>query len=176
MWRGIIAYRLRGGDQMEKSSGLALPQPALTEFRPDAGMLPAFSVIHAAAAGPAEPRLLVATRPNLVAHLLMVSRFAALCRTNGIALTVATTPLRADAASLQDPGDLRDVVRRLSEIVPIWDFGAPPRIAANIAYWDDPSHFKPTVAAMMLERMFGSNAPEDFGVLRQSRPQTALRR
>ena len=84
--------------------------------------------------------------------------------------------MRADAALLHDPDDLRHVVRRLSEIVPIWDFGAPPRVAANIAYWDDPSHFNPAVAAMMLERMFGPNPPEDFGVLRQSKPQTALKR
>ena len=139
-------------------------------------MPPSPLVIHAAASEPAAPRLLVATRPNLVAHLLMVARFVALCQTNGIALTVATTPMRADAASLQNPDDLRHVVRRLSEIVPIWDFGAPPRVANNIAYWDDPSHFKPAVAAMMLERMFGPNPPQDFGVLRQSKPRIALKR
>ena len=172
MWRGIIAHRMRGGERAAKSSALALPAPALVESRPLAETLPA-PLMHHAAAETAAPRRLVATRPNLVAHLLMVARFAALCRTNGIALTVATTPMRADAASLQDPDDLRHVLRRLSDIVPIWDFGAPPRIAYNIAYWDDPSHFTPAVAAMMLERMFGPNPPADFGVLRQSRPQTA---
>jgi len=67
-------------------------------------------------------RLLVATRPNLAAHLGMVARFVALCRDNNIQLTVATTPMRADAASLHDPADLRNVVQRLSEIVPIWGF------------------------------------------------------
>ena len=111
-------------------------------------------------------RFLVGTRPNLAAHLGMVARFVALCRANGIQLTVATTPMRADAASLHDPADLRDVVERLSEIVPIWDFAAPPWLATDIAYWDDPSHFKPTVAEMMLERMFGSNTPGDFGIMR----------
>lgn len=175
MWRGIIAYRWRGGDRVDKSSVLALPPPAPTEFRPETGMFPP-PMIRAAATDPAAPRLLVATRPNLVAHLLMVSRFAALCRANGIALTVATTPMRVDAASLHDADDLRHVVRRLSEINPIWDFGAPPRIAANIAYWDDPSHFNPAVAAMMLERMFGPNPPADFGVLRQAKPHIALQR
>jgi hypothetical protein len=84
--------------------------------------------------------------------------------------------MRADAASLQDPDDLRHVVHRLSEIVPIWDFSAPPRVASNIDYWDDPSHFKPAVAAMMLERMFGPNPAEDFGVLRQAKPHIALER
>jgi len=174
MWRGIIAYRMRGGDQAAKSSELQLPPPALAERRPEGEILPL--MIKAAAAEPAAPRLLVSTRPNLAAHLIMVYRFVTLCRANGIALTVATTPMRLDAASLHDPADLRQVVRHLSEIVPIWDFGAPPRVAANIAYWDDPSHFNSAVAAMMLERMFGPNPPEDFGVLRQSKPQTALRR
>jgi hypothetical protein len=96
----------------------------------------------------------------------MVARFVALCRDNNIQLTVATTPMRADAASLYDPADLRNVVTRLGEIVPMWDFTAPHWLAADIAYWDDPSHFTPAVAAMMLERMFGSNAPRDFGIMR----------
>jgi hypothetical protein len=175
MWRGIIAYRMRGGDRVDKSSELTLPPRAPTEFPPETATLPPY-MVRAAAIDPASPRLLVATRPNLVAHLVMVARFAALCRANGIALTVATTPMRVDAASLHDPEDMRHVVRRLSEIVPIWDFGAPPRLAANIVYWDDPSHFKPVVAAMMLERMFGPNPPEDFGVLRQAKPHIALKR
>jgi hypothetical protein len=175
MWRGIIAYRMRGGDRADKSSERTLPPPP-GEFRAEAQMIPASLMIHAAAAGPAAPRLLVTTRPNLAAHLALVARFVALCQTHGIALTVATTPMRADAASLHDPDDLRDVVRRLSEIVPIWDFAAPRWLAADIGYWDDPSHFTPAVAALMLERMYGPNPPADFGILRQARPQTAVRR
>jgi hypothetical protein len=176
MWRGIIAHRMRGGDRADKWSELALPPHTLAEFRPQAEILPASLIAHATAAEPEAPRLLVATRPNLVPHLILVARFVALCQANGITLTVATTPMRADAASLQDPDDLRQIVRRLSDIVPIWDFSAPPRIANNIAYWDDPSHFTPAVAAMMLERMFGPNPPADFGVLRQSKPRIALQR
>jgi len=84
-------------------------------------------------------------------------------RTNGITLTVATTPMRADAALRYDPADLRDVVERLSRIVPVWDFTAPAWLATDAAYWDDSSHFKPIVGAMMLERMAGSNTPSDFG-------------
>ena len=118
----------------------------------------------------------MATRPNLAAHLDLVARFVALCRANGVHLTVATTPMRVDAAFLYDPADLRDVVERLSRIVPVWDFTAPAWLATDIAYWDDRSHFKPSVSQMMLERMFGSNGPQDFGVLRQSKPQTALKR
>ena len=103
----------------------------------------------------------------------MVARFVALCRDNGIALAVATTPMRLDATILYDPADLRDVVERLSRIVPVWDFAAPQWLAADIAYWDDPSHFKPIVGEMMLERMFGSTAPHDFGKLRGANPPPA---
>jgi hypothetical protein len=167
MWRGIIAYRMRGGDRAATE-----PKPlrfdagrlAAARFGPPA-IAPASRALLVADDNPGA-RLLVATRPNLLAHLGLVARFAALCRDNGIQLTVATTPMRADAASLYDPADLRNVVARLSEIVPIWDFAAPQWLAADIAYWDDPSHFKPAVAAMMLERMFGSNAPRDFGIMR----------
>lgn len=177
MWRGIIAYRMWGGDRAAIE-----PRPSrfdrrlftLAGFGPRLSINPPPRVRYAADDVPGA-RLLVATRPNLAAHLALVARFAALCRANGIALTVATTPMRADAASLYDPADLRNVVRRLSEVVPIWDFAAPLRLAADIAYWDDPSHFKPAVAQMMLERMFGSNPSEDFGILRQSKAQTARR-
>jgi len=97
----------------------------------------------------------------------MLKRFASLCRDNGIKLTVATTPMRADANSLYYPEDLRDVVERLSRVVPVWDFTAPDWLARNPDFWDDPSHFKPTVGLMMLERMFGNPAaaPAGFGVL-----------
>ena len=174
MWRGIIAYRMRGADR----AGIELPRidprhVTTAGFRPPASINPAERVQNVATAEIPEARLLVATRPNLAAHLAMVARFAALCRDNGIALTVATNPMRADAALRYDPADLRDVVERLSAIVPIWDFTAPQWLAADIGYWDDPSHFKPAVADMMLERMFGSTAPHDFGRLRGANAKTA---
>src|SRR5207249_5541648 len=102
-----------------------------------------------------EARPLVNTRPNLAAHLGLVARFVALCRANAVELTVATTPMRADRSFLYDPADLRDVVERLSRIVPLWDFTSPAWLAADIRYWDDSSHFKPIVAEMMLDRISG---------------------
>ncbi len=168
MWRGIVAHRLRGGSQAARE-----PKPSLPGPRKLATAGFGFPVLNSAAPQALRTvndvpsaRLLVATRPNLAAHLALVARFAALCRDKGIALTVATTPMRADAALRHDPADLRNVVQRLSEVVPLWDFAAPPWLAADIAYWDDPSHFKPAVGQMMLERMFGSNTPRDFGKLR----------
>jgi len=174
MWRGIVAYRMRGGDRAEpRSSRFVLHRPVI------AGspilVAPAPRAVLAANEAPPAARFGI-TRPNLAAHLALVSRFAALCAANGIALTVATTPMRADAASLYDPADLRQVVQRLSAVAPVWEFAAPLRLAANIAYWDDPSHFKPAVAEMMLERIFGTNPPEDFGILRRLNAPTALRR
>lgn len=163
MWRGIIAHRMRGGEP--RSSQFDGRQFALAGFGPRLSINPPAHVRQAVDDVP-KARLLVATRPNLAAHLGMVARFVALCRDNGVELAVATTPMRLDAAFLHDPADLRDVVERLSRIVPIWDFTAPRWLAADIAYWDDPSHFKPIVAEMMLERMFGSAAPRDFGRLR----------
>jgi hypothetical protein len=168
MWRGIVAHRLRGGSQSatEPKSSLFDPRrlatagfgfPALGSAAPQA--VRAVNDVPTA-------RLLVSTRPNLAAHLGLLARFVALCRANGIKLTVATTPMRADAALRYDPADLQDVVERLSRVVPIWDFAAPRWLATDIAYWDDFSHFKPIVGEMMLERMSGSGAPADFGVLR----------
>src|SRR4051794_25681162 len=78
MWRGIIAYRMRGGDRAVKSSELPFSPPALAEFRPEVETLPAPLMIQAAAEPAAPPRL-IATRPHLAAHLVMVSRFVALC-------------------------------------------------------------------------------------------------
>jgi hypothetical protein len=173
MWRGIIAHRIRGGRQAAiepRSSRLDMGHVTMAGFGPHTLVTPAPRVVHAADEVPAA-RLLVATRPNLAAHLGMVARFVELCRANGIRLTVATTPMRADAALLYDPADLRDVVERLSRFVPVWDFTAPQWLAADIAYWDDWSHFKPIVGAMMLERMFGSNAPHDFGIMRGAKAQ-----
>lgn len=179
MWRGIIAHRMRRGDQAAIEpwpSWLYGRHVALAGFGPRPSINPPPRVWQAADEVPWS-KLLVATRPNLAAHLGIVARFAALCRANGIQLTVATTPMRADAASLYDLADLRDVVERLSQIVPVWDFAAPHWLAADIAYWDDRSHFKPIVGEMMLNRMYGSNAPPDFGTLRgaKAQPAAALR-
>ena len=111
----------------------------------------------------------------------------AIARNAGVRISSSEIVAFADDDTEPEPSWLQRILTRFQslpsdvaviggEIVPVWDFGAPPRIANNIVYWDDPSHFTPAVAAMMLARMFGPNPPEDFGVLRQPKPQTALRR
>jgi hypothetical protein len=169
MWRGIIAHRMRG-ERAALEPRFDVHRPTLAGFSPHPSINPLPRVWQAADEVP-WTRLLVATRPNLAAHLGLLARFVALCRANGIQLTVATTPMRADAASLYDPADLRDVVERLSQIVPVWDFAAPQWLAADIAYWDDRSHFKPIIGEMMLQRMSGSNTAPDFGTLRGANPR-----
>lgn len=173
MWRGIIAYRLKRADPSAvantKTSALAVRRFVVAGAGVPAPWLRLHPVVSPASDTP-RSKLLVATRPNLAAHLDMVARFAALCRDHGIALTVATTPMRGDAMTLYNRADLRDVVERLSRVVPVWDFSAPDWLAWNADYWDDSSHFKPVVGAMMLERMFAPSpaAPGDFGVLRNA--------
>ena len=98
MWRGIIAYRMRGADRAaSEPSRMDGRRLVLAGLGPPAMIAAPERVLRAADDVPGA-RLLVATRPNLAAHLAMVARFAALCRDNGIELTVATTPMRADAA------------------------------------------------------------------------------
>lgn len=173
MWRGIVAYRLKRADPgaaaITKTSELTIRRLVIAGLGAPAPWLP-FQPVARPANDTQPTKLLVATRPNLAAHLDMVARFAALCRSNGIALTVATTPMRGDAMTLYDRADLRDVVERLSRVVPVWDFTAPDWLAWNADYWDDSSHFRPVVGAMMLERMFAPSpaAPGDFGVLRDA--------
>jgi len=179
MWRGIVAHRWSGGGEASRVNSPQIDIHRVTT----AGF--GGTVLRAAAPSAFVPsndapqvKLLVNTRPNLAAHLDLVAHFVALCRENGIQLTVATTPMRVDRSFLYDPADLRDVVERLSRVVPLWDFAAPQWLAADTSYWDDSSHFKPIVADMMLERMFGSKAPEDFGAMRprQHRTQRAASR
>jgi hypothetical protein len=164
MWRGILAYRWKRANDV-KTSASAIRQLALAGLPAPRLRLP---LVTAASDGP-PIKPLVATRPNLAAHIEMVARFAALCRRNGIKLTVATTPFRGDRATLYDPADLREVVERLSRVVPVWDFSPPAWLAWNPDYWDDSSHFKQSVGTMMLERMFAPSpaTPRDFGMLRE---------
>ena len=175
MWRGIIAHRLRGAGQAATDPTPLLLGPRRLAVAGFGFPMRSSTAPRAARTANDVPsaRLLATPRPNLDAHLAMLARFVALCRTNGTELTVATSPMRADAASLYDPTDLQNIVKRLSEIVPIWDFTAPQWLATDISYWDDPSHFKPAVADMMLNRMFGSNSPQDFGILRGAKARTA---
>jgi hypothetical protein len=113
-----------------------------------------------------EPQYDIVPRPQLEAHLAMLARFAALCRQHGVQLTVLTSPLNRLNARDYDPAELARVTARISQVVPLWDFGMPDWLSDRGELWLDPSHFQPEVARMMLERMFGSSGRPDFGSLR----------
>jgi hypothetical protein len=99
-------------------------------------------------------------------HLAMLREFVELCSKNQIRLVAALSPLRRSRASLFDEEDLERAVEDVSHILPVWDFGVPQWLDNE---WTDISHFSPTVAHLMLERIFQDNPPtprEGFGVLR----------
>jgi hypothetical protein len=108
-------------------------------------------------------------KPFLDAQLKDLATFVALCRQNGIALTVAIDPLHKLNQSSFLPGHLQEMAVRVAQVTPVWDFESPAWLASDPAYWFEASHFKPEIAALMLRRMYanGSGVPDDFGRLRQ---------
>jgi hypothetical protein len=109
------------------------------------------------------------TQPFLTPQLAELDRFIALCRNNGIRLTVAINPLNAQNASEFLPERLSQTVARINQLTDLWDFSAPDWLAQDPLYWTNPTHFKTPVASMMLQRMFSpsTSAPADFGRLRR---------
>jgi hypothetical protein len=107
-------------------------------------------------------------KPFLGPQIDDFKKFVLLCRNNGIQLTVAFNPLQEINALSFEPGHLEAMVQRINQLADVWDFSAPAWLARDPSYWLDNSHFKPEIAAMMLERMFGNGAgvPADFGRFR----------
>ncbi len=113
----------------------------------------------------------IIARPGFSRDLALLARFTALCRVNQIAFAVAFSPLHRENATQYDHYDLIEAAKQIATVVPVWDFDAPEWLSARADLWFDKSHFKPEVANMMLDRMFGgetSGAPQGFGVLRQN--------
>jgi hypothetical protein len=102
-------------------------------------------------------------------HLEMLRAFIAICRRERIDLVVALSPLRAPVADRLDGADAAEAVRRIAEIVSVWDFGHPQWLSDDPQLWFDGSHYTAEVGAMMLARIYGG-APlprhPDFGQLR----------
>jgi hypothetical protein len=113
-----------------------------------------------------------AERPDLARQISYLAEFVEVCRSNNVALTVATSPMsRANIEGYPD-GELEALTERLNRLTPIWDFSSPKWLADNPNYWADFSHFSDAVGLLMLDRMFlrNSSTPADFGRLR---PQLA---
>jgi hypothetical protein len=113
-----------------------------------------------------------AERPDLARQISYLEQFVEFCRSNNVALTVATSPMsRANVEGYPD-GELEALTEKLNRLTPIWDFSSPKWLADNSNYWADFSHFSDAVGLLMLDRMFlgTSSTPADFGRLR---PQLA---
>lgn len=108
-------------------------------------------------------------KPFLDAQLKDLAAFVALCRQNGIELTVAVNPLNRLNQLTFSPGHLQEMTARIAQVTPVWDFESPAWLASDPVYWFEASHFKPEIAALMLRRMYanGSGVPDDFGRLRK---------
>jgi hypothetical protein len=111
-------------------------------------------------------------KPFLAMHVTDLERFVALCRDNGVRLTVAINPMREENALGFEPGHLDAMVDRINSLTDVWDFKSPDWLARDSAYWLDVSHFSKAVAELMLRRMYadGAGVPADFG---RFRPRTA---
>jgi hypothetical protein len=113
-----------------------------------------------------------ADRPDLERQISYLAQFVELCRSNNIALTVATSPMsRANLEGYPD-GEIEALTEKLNRLTAIWDFTSLQWLADTPNYWADFSHFSNAVGLMMLDRMFlkNSSTPADFGRLR---PQLA---
>jgi hypothetical protein len=171
-WRYLTAFQLRTWiATIRQVPARRVDAPARMRILP-AAMLPRVAVPDLptlAPAAAAQPRYDIVPRPQLDAHLAILARFAALCRQHGVQLTVVTSPLNRLNARDYDPAELARVTERISRVVPLWDFGMPDWLSDRDELWMDPSHFRPEVARMMLDRIFGGGAArQDFGTLRGS--------
>lgn len=117
---------------------------------------------------PKEP-MRVTARPDYQRQLGLIRRFVELCRDNGIALTVATSPLHRITLSYVDTRDLAVAVNDIARITPLWDFGSPAWLSDRHDLWADHSHFTAVVGRMMIERISTGALPPGnlpFGVRR----------
>ena len=174
-WRYLTAFQFRVWiATLRREPGRRADAPALP--RPlQAGVIPVpalrLSPSFAFVAGgdvPPDRRYETVQRPQLEVHLGLLAEIVALCRAHGVALTVMTSPLNRNNVRNLDPAELARVTARIAHVTPLWDFGTPDWLSDRPDLWTDPSHFKPEVARMMLDRIFGPapSGPADFGTLR----------
>jgi hypothetical protein len=172
-WRYLTAFQFRvwsatvrqvPGRRAEAPLGAPIVQAAmLPPLR-----FPQSLFERVAARATPERRYDIIQRPQLDGHLSLLARMAALCREHGVKLTVLTSPLNRANARGYDPAELARITERIGGVVPLWDFGTPDWLSDRSDLWFDSSHFKPEVARMMLDRIFGpaQSAPAGFGTLR----------
>jgi hypothetical protein len=119
------------------------------------------------AAGNVDPRTgdqleRVTMRVDFPRHIQALERIVSLCRDNDIELVIATSPLSLEETAEYNWADMAKVIDIVSRIAPIWDFSDTGHLLDRPELWDDPSHFKPVVADMMLRRIFGETVPDGW--------------
>ncbi len=102
----------------------------------------------------------VTMRPDFPRHIQALERIVSLCRDNHIELVIATSPLSVEEMAEYNWTDMAKARDIVSRIAPIWYFSDTGHLLDRPELWDDPSHFKPVVADMMLRRIFGETVPD----------------
>ena len=177
-WRYLTVFQLRNWNRLVRKFwkdrwGSARPTPMSrpTVHSPlRAGILPVLGatsqpMLRPVAEAGVPHRYQVIVRPYFEDHLKLLARFVALCRSNGITLHVATAILRHSyAVEEYDPEEFASVAARISEVVPVLEFGAPVSFDRP-GLWEDAIHFSPELAGMILDRIYGGDRPlqSDFG-------------
>jgi hypothetical protein len=111
----------------------------------------------------------VSERPKFADDMRNWARIVELCRSNHIQLTAAVSPMFPGTIEGLDPADVANVVDQISRLAPIWDFSGPHEPSNRPDLWWSPRHFHPTVARMMVDRIFHNELPDgwrEFGRLR----------
>ena len=104
----------------------------------------------------------VTMRVDFPRHIQALERIVSLCRDNNIELVIATSPLSLEEAAEYNWADMAKAIDTVSHIAPLWDFSDTGHFLDRPELWDDPSHFKPVVADMMLRRVFGEAVPDGW--------------
>jgi hypothetical protein len=176
-WRYLTAVQPQSWSATYRSRGIAAPPIAFGIGAASAAPAPAADdrVEQAQArtpamdAPPGQPRFDPRSRPAFARELEMLRAFVAICRANQIDIVVAFSPLHKAVADGLDESAAADAVRRITAIVPVWDFGHPQWLSDAPELWSDMGHFTPAVGRMMLERIYADRPVAqhpDFGILR----------
>ncbi len=95
-----------------------------------------------------------------------MAEIAALCRENGIRLTVFVTPLHyATYTAALERGDYYDFLRRLAEVTPYYNFSGYNDISLNGDNYMDTSHYLAEIGDMIIARIWDGET--DDALLKQ---------
>ena len=107
------------------------------------------------------------TMPHADDCVESVGRIAALCRENGVSLTVVTAPVYQDYLAYFDLNEVKAFWRALADVTDFWDFSATS-VSTEPRWFYDGTHFRNAVGEMAAARIAGDDSvwmPDDFGTL-----------